>query len=215
MQIRHMPALTKLTSDKTYRLNHTVRLMEGRIFARAAGDSYRFCEGDARRCNSETAASKTHSLLSWKGLDFTLDSSLLWVGRRLPQRLTAPSRCDWLVLDGVGASRSLNRLAPAWFHAQSLQPPTTHHPQRPCCVLQASNSPQQLDVVQSLCPSIRAPAVWAPLRFRSAPRVTMVPSAGSSTLWSVFCTLGRTRDLHVRPRDSSHITLAWYVLHAR
>jgi hypothetical protein len=73
MQISHMPALTKLTSDETCRLTHTVRLMEAMNFlAWAGGDSYRFCEEGSSRRYSETADSKSHSVLSWLGLDFTL-----------------------------------------------------------------------------------------------------------------------------------------------
>lgn len=56
-----------------------------------------------------------------------------------------------LVVDKkTGASRSLNRLASTWLNAPSLQLSTTHCPQQPCRVLQASNSTQQLGIDEPL-----------------------------------------------------------------
>jgi hypothetical protein len=170
MRLHHMSALTKLTADKTSRLTHTMRADEGRnLCARAVGALIVFYEGGAtlatlrqrtrRRARRRRIVSWTRGISRWTALL----ACHCGPGGAFPQRLSAPAGSHWAGTDGVGASRSLNRLAPAWFHAQSLQQPTTHLPQRPCRLSQASNSFQQLGLDESqrpVNPGIRAPAVW-------------------------------------------------------
>jgi hypothetical protein len=98
----------------------------------------------------------------------------------------------------VGASRSLIRLAPPWCHALSLHRPTTHHPRRPCRVLQASNSIQQLGDDERRWPGIVAPAVWAAhapegTRSNEGPASSFPYTSGALSTW-------RRKRAYVRPR---------------
>lgn len=198
MRIRHMSALTTLTSDK----NPWTRCAdEGRILALSiVRRGMEFEVAGLRHVDS-----KTHSLLSCLGGRLEGDSTSRWpqafrssAGQAAPSSAShASSAPHWLKLDGMGASRCLTRLAPAYIYAHSLLSllsPTTHLPQRPCPVLQASNSFQQLGVVQTISPRIRAPAVWAALRFPAHRGTVMDPSSSSPSRGKLFCTSRCKRD---------------------
>jgi hypothetical protein len=142
---------------------------------------------DSGRLSVGTRLDSTCCLGSWRvAPSSACHGTFLSVSQHLPAAI------GW-GLQGVGASRSSNRLAPAGLAARSLHRPTTHHPQPPCRALQASNSSQQLGLVQSLCPGMRAPAVWAdaplPTRtttnnapvFQLSPRSLSRPKRGRRT----------------------------------
>jgi hypothetical protein len=80
-----------------------------------------------------------------------LDCCLLVWAQRAPSFSAHGAFCQRLVVaKEAGASRSLNRLASTWHNAPALQLSTTHCPQRPCRVLQALNSTQQLGIDEPL-----------------------------------------------------------------
>lgn len=86
--------------------------------------------------------------------------TLLVRAQRAPSFSAHGAFCLRLVVaKEAGASRSLNRLASTWLNAPALQLSTTHCPQRPCRVLQALNSTQQLGIDEPLSWQLERP--WA------------------------------------------------------
>ena len=93
---------------------------------------------------------------SREALEFSLQWAAIKAGRRLPSRLGGSFPRRLVVRLECALPASLIGLARTLFNAQSLPPPTTHRPQTPCRVLQASNVFQLLGISKSMPCSLHA-----------------------------------------------------------